>query len=139
MPRQVKSVGTLKEARSKNGFSLIELAVVLAIIGILASISYPSYLNQVARSTMTEGRLYLEFLAATQAQSRLENGRFLLLEDLLDSASPSSRMAKSFEVSQKLSPDFLRFRILLVPKAGADLLAPMMLDNWGQFQSDYAW
>ena len=139
MPQQVKSGETLKEARSKSGFSLIELAVVLAIIGILASISYPSYLHQMARSTMTEGRLYLEVLAAIQAQSRLENGRFLLLEDLLGKASPSSRMAKSFEVSQTLSPDFLRFRILLVPKAGQDLLGPMTLDNWGQFQSDYAW
>jgi len=139
VPQQVKSGGTLKEARSKSGFSLIELAVVLAIIGILASISYPSYLHQMARSTMTEGRLYLEVLAAIQAQSRLENGRFLLLEDLLGKASPSSRMAKSFEVSQTLSPDFLRFRILLVPKAGQDLLGPMTLDNWGQFQSDYAW
>ena len=139
MPQQVKSGGTLKEARSRSGFSLIELAVVLAIIGILASISYPSYLHQVARSTMTEGRLYLEVLAALQAQSRLENGRFLLLEDLLDKASPSRRMAKSFEVSQTLSPDFLRFRILLVPKAGQDLLGPMTLDNWGQFHSDYAW
>ena len=139
MPQQVKSGETLKEARSKSGSSLIELAVVLAIIGILASISYPSYLHQVARLTMTEGRLYLEVLAATLAQSRLENGRFLLLEDLLDKASPSSRMAKSFEVSQKLSPDFLRFRILLVPKAGKDLLGPMTLDNWGRFQSDHAW
>ena len=139
MPQQVKSGGTLKEVRSKSGFSLIELAVVLAIIGILASISYPSYLHQVARSTMTEGRLYLEVLATLQAQSRLEDGRFLLLEDLLDKASPSSRMAKSFEVSQTLSPDFRRFRILLVPKAGQDLLGPMTLDNWGQFQSDYAW
>jgi type IV pilus assembly protein PilE len=41
--------------KKKNGFSFIELMVVVVIIGILSSIALPSYRDYVLRSQMTEG------------------------------------------------------------------------------------
>ncbi len=41
--------------RKKNGFSLIELMMVVVIIGILVSVALPSYREYVLRAQLTEG------------------------------------------------------------------------------------
>lgn len=42
-----------------QGFTLIELVIVLAIIGLVASIAYPSYASHVLRARRVEGQLAL--------------------------------------------------------------------------------
>lgn len=52
--------------RTNAGFTLIELMITVAIIGILASIAYPSYTQYVRRANRAEARALL-----------LENAQFL--------------------------------------------------------------
>jgi len=52
----------------QNGFSLIELAVAMMIIAILAAIAYPSYLGQVRKAKRTVAKSALLDGAARQEQ-----------------------------------------------------------------------
>lgn len=53
----------------QKGFTLIEVMIVVVIVGILASIAYPSYTEYVLKSDRAEGRAHL--LSAMQVQERL--------------------------------------------------------------------
>ena len=56
-----------RRARSEKGFTLIELLVVILIIGILAAIALPAFLNQRSKAQDTEAKT-----AARTAQTALE-------------------------------------------------------------------
>ncbi|MCC5812198.1 MAG: pilin [Ectothiorhodospiraceae bacterium] len=60
--------------KAQKGFTLIELMIVVAIIGILAAIAIPQYQDYVARSQMSTG--YSEFNGyRTAIEERLARGR----------------------------------------------------------------
>ena len=50
--------------KTTNGFTLIELVIGIAIIGILASIAYPSYMNQMRQAKRTDCEAGLMQLAS---------------------------------------------------------------------------
>lgn len=56
------------EFRSRRGFTLIEVMIVVAIMAILAMIAYPSYLDQIRKSRRSEAKAAL--MEAAQRQER---------------------------------------------------------------------
>ena len=54
--------------KPSSGFSLIELMIVVAIVGILAAIAYPAYTEQTIRGRQSDGQVML--LEVMQAQER---------------------------------------------------------------------
>lgn len=66
--------------RKAHGFSLVELMVVVTVVGILAAVVYPSYVNYVLRSNRVDGREILQRVAA--AQERFYTNRNRYTEDI---------------------------------------------------------
>lgn len=60
----------------KNGFSLLELMIVLAVVGILAAIAYPSYNEYTTRSRRADGQAALLDLATRMERFYSENNTY---------------------------------------------------------------
>ena len=65
---------TLKNLiRDQAGFSLTELLVVIVIIGILAALALPKFLNVITRAKATEAKLMLKQVYQLQETFYIEN------------------------------------------------------------------
>ncbi len=80
---QAKLLQHLNKKKAEGGFTLVELLVVVIIIGILAAIALPSYLNLTASSKQSEGRQNITSLVHAQQVWTVENNGYASTFDLL--------------------------------------------------------
>lgn len=60
----------------QQGFTLLELMIVVAVVGILAAIAYPSYQEYVKKSRRSEARAALLTVAQAQEKFYTANGTY---------------------------------------------------------------
>ncbi|SJM93336.1 type IV pilin protein [Crenothrix polyspora] len=72
------------------GFTLIELTIAVAIVGILASIVYPSYMGQIRKSKRADAKAALTSFANAMEIYKMQNGNSYLGAGAPDNGSPKA-------------------------------------------------
>lgn len=75
---------TLAARRGEKGFTLVELAVAVVIIGVLAAFGVPRYLASVERARAAEAFTYLSTVGSAQERYAARLGSYAKNVELLD-------------------------------------------------------
>ncbi len=73
----------------KDGFSLLEVMVVVVIVGIIAAIAIPSYTGYITRTRRADAITALQTLALDEEKFSAENGRYESIANLVAAGYPN--------------------------------------------------
>lgn len=84
--------------RKTKGFTLIELMITVAIIGILAAIAYPSYQNSVIKGNRAAAKAFMMEVVQRQTQYLLDQRSYA--SDIASlNLTPTTEVSRNYDVA----------------------------------------
>ncbi len=103
----------------QNGFTLIELMMAVAIIGIIAAIAIPNYMDYMDRSKRSVGMALLQELAALQERRFAQTSAYVTSNGDLDKLVGSSKeLNNAAGAAQRVVSENLYYEISVASAAG---------------------
>lgn len=109
-----------KISKNDQGFTLIEMMIVVAIIGILAAISYPSYQNYVIKTKRTDMMSEMQNIASEIESRKLAQGSYSAISASVktDFATAYPRQGTQLYDVTITDPLVAKWSITAKPKSG---------------------
>lgn len=125
----------------QSGFTLIELMIVVAIIGILAGIAYPSYQQYVLRANRTDAQAILAETAQLMERRFTTCGTYATNATCTTAAAPTSAVqpagatgtAVRYNIDFSVTPTATNFTLRAAPTTvqASDTCGTLTLSNTG--------
>jgi len=112
-----------KISKNDQGFTLIEMMIVVAIIGILAAIAYPSYQNYVIKTKRTDMMSEMQNIASEIESRKLALGSYNVISASVktDFATAYPRQGTKLYDVTITDPLVAKWTIIARPKTGTQM------------------
>jgi type IV pilus assembly protein PilE len=120
--------------RTARGITLVELLVVMAVLGIIASVAYPSYRGQVMRSHRAAAQAFLMDVSLRQQQRLVDVRSYAADLDELGMSAPES-VARHYTITIDAGDDLPPAFTLSAAPIGAqvnDKCETLLVDSAGR-------
>ncbi len=121
----------------QKGFTLIELMIAVAIVGILTSVGYPSYQSHVRKAKRVEAQGVLVSFATAMEQWRVENNSYKVgdgtdISQIFANQVPTEGGTKTYTLS--LVSDATSYTLTATPDGAqtSDVCGTLTLKNTGE-------
>lgn len=128
---------------AERGFSLIELVIAVAIVGILFAIALPAYSEHVRKSARADAQAFLTDLASRQQQYLVDKRRYAASAAELNLTTPPNLVGKFADPISVAAPDVVPPTFRLTARAignqSRDKCPVLTIDSAGNREPAECW